>query len=184
MPPSLPSGLQNTPSDIAARAFSMPKPGPGPYAMLPKVLNIPLPWLEPFPDAQFFNVSANKSTSVGETGISITGSKSQIGQGVIGVLRSFTVNINDMTPATNVVFTLMVNGGPVPGFGQISMFPRNAASVSNSFDCMIILPVSATIEVFYNNADGGSYLVGASYGGWQYPEASARRWMMTGPMDV
>jgi hypothetical protein len=165
--------------DILARDKSAIR-RPDVFGMLPKVLSIHQPWILPIPDSQDFNQMGSKATIAAEVGIAITNSAFTLADGNVGVLRSFTVYITDMLASTDVTYSLFVNGGPAPGFGSIKMFPRVASSLSNSFDCVLHLPVAAKLEVFYTNTDGGSYIVGASYSGWQHPESSARRWVARG----
>jgi hypothetical protein len=180
----LPQGITQIPADIAARITAPPPKPEGTLDMLPKVLNIPLPWLDPIPDAQFFNVMGQEDSVGAVTQEFITGASMTIGKGNIGVLRSFTVYVNDMLPTTDIQFTLMVAGGPAPGFGQIKMFPRTAASVANTFECVIFLPTEAKIDAYFTQVDGGTYKVGVAYSGWQYPESSGRRWMAKGPTSA
>jgi hypothetical protein len=177
----LPQGITGIPSDIAARVTSPPPAAEKSWDMLPKVLNIPLPWLEPIPDAQFFNVMGQFDSVGAQTGTFITDAAFTLGKGSVGVLRSFTVYVNDMLQTTDVRFTLMIDGGPAPGFGRIKMFPRVAASVANTFECMIILPAEAKVDAYFTQVDGGTYKVGVAYSGWEYPESSGMRWMAKGP---
>lgn len=174
-----PSGITQAPADILARDRSAIR-RPDALGQLPKVLSIHQPWILPIPDSQDLNVMGTAATIAAEVKTEIAGCASVLAAGNIGVLRSFTVYITNMLATTNVTFTLAVNGGPVPGFGNIRMFPRVASSLSNAFDCVIHLPVSATLQVFFTNADGGTYAIGASYSGWQHPESSAKRWAARG----
>lgn len=170
----------DVPSDILARGRGTAR-AKDLMGTLPKILDIPLPWVFPIPSAQDVNVLGSKQTIAIENGVEIPTAAFTLGAGVIGVLRSFTVYITDMTTATDVQFALFINGGPAPGFGQIKMFPRVASSVSNTFDCMLTLGPAAKIQAFYNNNDGGTYNVGVSYNGWVYSEAAGKLWMEKGP---
>lgn len=174
-------GITQVPADIAARIAAPPPSPERSFDMLPKVLDIPLPWLEPIPDAQFFNVMGQEDSVGASTGNFITNAAYALGKGNVGVLRSFTVYVNDMVATTDIQFTLMINGGPAPGFGTIKMFPRVAASVANTFECMIILPSDSKVDAYFTQTDAGSYKVGVAYSGWEYPESSGRRWMAKGP---
>lgn len=178
--PKLPAGITTVPTDIQARVRGDVRP-PQQFGRMPMVLSVHLPWVMPIPDSQEIAVLGYEDTTgVGDTG-TIANTEYTLGQGNIGVLRSFSVYIDDMTTATDVTFSLRINGAPAPGYGAIKMFPRLAASVSNSFDCMLILPVKAKVEVVFLNTDGGAYKVGAGFNGWEHPELSARRWMLQGP---
>lgn len=177
----LPRGITQVPADILARTTSPPPKPEQSWETLPKMLNIPLPWLEPIPDAQFFNIMGSFDSVGAQTGTFITNAAFTLGKGNVGVLRSFTVYVNDMLQTTDVQFTLLIDGGPAPGFGTIKMFPRVAASVANTFECMIIVPADAKIDAYFTQVDGGTYKVGVAYSGWQYPESSGKRWMAKGP---
>lgn len=171
----------SVPNDILARGSARPPRG-GVLGSLPRVLDIPLPWLTPMPSSQ--DIVAMGSLS-GQTGVlartEIPAAASTLQRGVIGVIRSITFYLTDMTTTTDVTFGLWVNNGPAPGFGAVKMFPRVASSVSNTFDCLIMLPPQATIQAFFAIADAGTYNVGCSYTGWCHTEADQARWMQRGP---
>lgn len=172
---------RQAPMDIRSRQAPPPDPRAQSLGSLPRVLDIPLPWIERIADSQDFVGSGSVDTVAVETGTAITNCSFRLGQGNIGVLRSVTFYVNNMLASTNLVFTIKVNGGPVPGYGAFTPFPRVAASISNGFDMQFLLPSESKIEVFFNNVDGGSYKVGAVFTGWQHPESSALRWMQFGP---
>lgn len=168
------------PNDIAARGTTRTR-GDDVFGSLPRVLEVPLPWLVPMPSSQDLNVLGSVTSVAPSVGTEIPECRFQLGAGIIGVIRSFTTYITDMLTSTDVRYTLSVNGAPAPGFGRIKMFPVTASSKSNTFDCLIILPPAATISVFFTQTDGSTYNIGASYSGWVHTEAQARKWISAGP---
>jgi hypothetical protein len=171
----------SVPNDILNRGNTRP-PRQGAMGSLPRVLDIPLPWLAPMPASQDIVVMGNLS---GQTGVlprtEIPLAAFALQRGVIGVIRSVTFYVTDMLTTTDITFGLWVNNGPAPGFGAVKMFPRVASSVSNTFDCLLELPPAATIQAFFSIADGGTYNVGCSYTGWCHTEAAQINWLTRGP---
>lgn len=153
---------------------------------LPRYVQVYQPELYPIPDAQEFNPSGTAATSAVGTG-TITLSPSvnsktgiQLPSGNIGILRNFAISITNMQTTTNVTFSLLMNNAPVGGYGGISIIPRSAPFVIDSFDCFIRIPDGALLTVQFSNIDGGPYTVGASLGGWYWPTSSGVRWLAGG----
>lgn len=155
---------------------------------LPRFVPIYPPEIYPIPDAREFNVSGTASTSAIQSNVSITLSP-QVGdtagivtlpRGNIGVLRSYQITIANMVATTNVTWSLFINNAPVAGYGGISIIPRAAPFVSNTFDLFVRVQEGSQISVVFSNNDGGVYTVGASFGGWYWPTSSGIRWMQTG----
>lgn len=181
----------NVPDYIRAPFESPTQRGDINGVALARVVPIFLPEDHPIPDAQEFNPSGTTSTVGVETGTAIVLAP-QVGSiagfimlpaGNIGVIRSLTISITNMLTTTNVTFTLTINGGPVPGYAALRMTPRVAPYVSNEFGepgMRVRVPVSSKIGVVFSNIDGGTYVVGASVGGWYWPEASGTRWLRIG----
>lgn len=171
----------SVPVDILNRGNARP-PRQGALGSLPRVLDIPLPWLVPMPSSQDLVVLGTASTAaVTPTRVEIAGCAKQLERGVIGVIRSVTFYITDMVTTTDMTFGLFVDGGPAPGFGAVKMFARAASSVSNTFDCLIQLGPGAKIQGFFLNTDGGTYNVGIGYTGWVHTEAQQNNWLSRGP---
>lgn len=156
------------PLDIANR---MAPPGRGDVGVgqgVPKVLQIFPWWLYKPPTGIDVNkLDANVFLAPGVfdfTTLGLTLSQSQI-----GIIRGIDLYVNDMTETTDVTFTLAINGAAIPGYGQLTPFPRTAASVSQSFDTFIFLPSGSIVTVQAENFDGGAYAVGFGYQGWIVP---------------
>jgi len=103
---------------------------------------------------------------------------------VRGVIRFFNVFINNMLATSDILFALRVNQGAVAGFDAITLFPRAAAFVGESFggagEVVIDLEHGSVVDVGITVRDVGAYTVGASYAGWYYPEKLAETYARTG----
>lgn len=171
----------SVPQDILNRGNARP-PRQGVLGSLPRVLDIPLPWLTPMPTSQDIVVMGSLA---GQTGVlartEIPTAAFALQRGIVGVIRSVTFYLTDMLTTTDITFGLWVNNGPAPGYGAVKMFPRVASSISNTFDCLLMLSPGSTIQAFFSIADAGTYNVGCSYTGWCHTEAEQARWMARGP---
>ena len=90
------------------------------------------------------------------------------------MVRQLSYQINDTTATTDVQFTFRINQGVVPGY-QLDIFPKVAQHDLNEFDpptTVVEIPNGASMDVLVRvrAGDVGTYLVGAVYGGWWYPE--------------
>lgn len=141
-----------------------------------RALQIYLPDIYPIPGASEFNILVTKATSAVETNTDI-GITLDVPPNNIGIIRSLTLSISDMLTTTVVTWTVNVNGGPAPGYFNLSMYPRVSPFVSNAFDSFIHIPQGGKVRVVFTNTDGGSYTVGASIGGWFWPEALGKQWV-------
>lgn len=95
----------------------------------------------------------------------------------VGVIRTVAININDLTAADDLSFSLRINGTPVAGFGNLRVFPRAATSIERAWDTRILIPDGGTVDITFTNGNGGLHLVGATYTGWFWPEEAGRRWI-------
>lgn len=157
----------------------------GPGGSVPHVgvtLQIPLPETQPIPDAHEFSPLGQVGTNVANAvlPIEIPGTLTEIPSDSMGVIRGFTLYISDMLTTTNVTWSLMINGASPQGYNQVTMFPRGAPFVSNAIGELVRFNGPARISVVFNNIDGGTYVVGASYSGWYWPTASDARWKRIG----
>lgn len=144
--------------------------------LIPRNLMIFPPEIYPIPDAVEFNPLGSTTTIIAETKV-IPGVALQLPQSYIGIIRGYTIYVDNMLLTTNLIYTLLINGNPAPGYGSLTMFPRAAPSVSNGFDAFIRVPDGAALSVKVQNVDGGSYTVGASISGWIWPRAAGERWI-------
>lgn len=167
--------------------------GRGPVApptagMTPQVSSLSeqiyLPEVFPIPTAVEFNPLGSAGTAAaGTVNIPFTGLPGgilSIPSGTYGVLRSITFYITDMLTTTAMTFTVFINTVPVQGYTQVPIFPRNAPFVSNGFDCMVRFSGPADITVSATEGDAGTYVVGASLGGWFWGQAADAQWRTFG----
>ncbi len=149
-------------------------------ARMGRELGIYLPEVFPIPDAKEFNPLGSIGTAAVQANVAIPNATVDVPASNLFVIRSFSIYITNMLATTNVTWSLLVNGQPVQGYLGVSIFPRVAPSISNTFDCFIRGRGFATISVIFSNGDGGAYTVGASFSGWFWPEASDGRWKSSG----
>lgn len=169
-----------------APPFSMGKGGFPPFAspagtigggaVATRTLDLPLPELVPIPSAQEFSPEGHVDTAGIQSNITIPGITVNVPGGSIYVIRSLSLYINNMLDTTDVRWSIVVNGNPVPGWANMTLFPRIATFVGNNFDTMIRGAGVASISVIFTNADGGSYKVGAAIGGWFWPLTADQQW--------
>jgi hypothetical protein len=166
------------PGGVVRRPPNLAPPGTPPIA---RVLSLPLPEDSPIPDAREFNKTGSVATAaVMAAPALVTGCTFVIPAATLGVVRTVSIYITNMIAATNVQWWVMVDGGAASGYDPVTIFPRVASSISNSFDSKIRVKGPATVSVVFQNFDGGAYQVGASIGGWYWPEASDERWKSFG----
>jgi hypothetical protein len=146
-----------------------------------KMLILPLPEDSPIPDAHEFNVVGSiASAVVNAAPILIPGTVVNIPNLNMGVLTGVSIYIDNMLLATNVTYTVRYNGAPIPGYQGLSMFPRVAPFVGNTFSSKYRFNGEGVLDVVFNNLDGGTYLIGAALSGWFWPAASDVRWKQRG----
>lgn len=96
----------------------------------------------------------------------------QLPESSVGIIRGITLSVNDLLPTSDIIWTLLQDGSPVEGWDELTVFPRNAASVSKSWtaeETFIPVRESSQLRVRIEVRDGGSYQLGASYHGWYWP---------------
>lgn len=166
-------GIRSLPADLVAPYTSTAQRTEGPT--IDRALQVYLPDIYPIPGASEFNILVTKSTTVAET--ADIGLTLDVPANNIGIIRSVTISVSDMLTTTVVSWTVQVNGAPAQGYFGLSMYPRVSPFVSNAFDSFIHIPQGGKVRVQYTNTDGGSYTVGASIGGWFWPESLGRQWI-------
>lgn len=148
--------------------------------MLPRILQLPLPWVVPIPGSTEFNTLGTHDTAAVENAVEVTDAGFKLPVGYVGWINGVIFYVNNIIATSNLQFTVAVNGGSVAGYAPITIFPRVAASVSNAFDSKIALPNGAKVQVFFSNLDGGAYKVGAGLSGWFWSETAGRAWTQYG----
>lgn len=168
---------RNLPMDLAAPFTPIDK-GPERPRMAQN-LQIPLPEVYPIPGSTLFAPQVSKATAVVETtdiGLSVA-----LPAGSVGIITGFGFQITNMLTTTNVKWSILFNGSPVPGYNNLTIFPRSAPFVGNFLDLPVRIPAGVTVTVQYANLDGGTYVVGATVSGWFWPEALGKLWLQVGP---
>ena len=173
-----PWGYGNGAGGGAAVRTPLDPPGSGP--VITKAIQLYLPEIYPIPEAQNFNLVGSAASVAPETGTVLAGCTLQLPANNVGVIRGLALYIDNMLTTTNVTWSLVVQNGVPQGFGNLSMFPRNATFVGNNFDILVRVPVGANVQVIFSNIDGGSYTVGAAISGWFWPVTSGDRWLAGG----
>jgi hypothetical protein len=155
------------PLDILAR--HSPPPNLGAQAQpIPKVLQLYPWWLYKPPQGQDINFLAQNNFIAAGT-VQLTDLTLSLDQSTIAIIRGIDIYVNDMTPTVDVDFVFSINGNPIPGYGNVTPFPRTAASVVQSFDTFIYVQAGSKITVSVTNNDGGTYAIGYGYQGWTVP---------------
>lgn len=176
------SPTRNVPADIDARMIlpgqsrSGGVPNSGVAVTGATAMRYP-PELYPIPEARGFALFDAADMVGANTTVTPAGLVLQLSAGYSAVVRTVTIDANDMADTTDIRYTIRVNGAGVPGFDALRHFPRVAASVSRDFDAFIVVPDGAKLDVLITDVDGGAHKVGVSLTGWQWPTAAGKRWM-------
>ena len=133
----------------------------------------------PPPGSTFFN-SADSVGLVAAGVQPMPNATFQLDQDRYGVLKSIDFEVTNYTAASDVRFTLLVNGGGVPGFTNVRIPPAAASLKARGFDMSLALPRGATITVTVNDIDGGVYTANVAFFGWQWPAAIDARYRPEG----
>lgn len=132
-----------------------------------------------FPPAQStpINVSANQAIVGAGARFTPAGLVFKVPDNCYGIISTIDLLLDSILIGSNVLWTLLVNGIPVPGFNPITILGRNgAASVSKSWPgpLRILIPVGGTISWTIQDVDGAAYTAGTSYYGWFWPQQRTR----------
>lgn len=106
----------------------------------------------------------------------IPGSQFTIPQNHVGVIRSVTLSLNNMVATTAIAWTLFMDGTPVAGWSNLTLFPRVAGYAAVAFgpgETFIPITEGAPLEWRVNVTDANTYQAGVSYHGWSYPKRTA-----------
>lgn len=146
------------------------------YGSTDRSLQVYLPEVKPIPGAIQFRRNV-KFASAGAGQLEPAGLQLQVPAQMIGVINVFGYGLLNMSPATDVYWTLLFDGVPVPGYEEVSPFPGLVPRLYNTeSDLLIPFPQGAVISVRFTNVDGAAYDVGANYYGWYYTPEAAARW--------
>lgn len=143
-----------------------------------QVVSIPPPEVNPIPTARDFFQQLKSATLAAGVGATVTTvPELRLKPGEVGVIKIVEIFVDAPTTLIDVTWALFVNGGPVPGFDNLSTFPRAATNLSIGFTGTIRLPPSAIVTmVITNNSVAGPWTVGAAYAGWRWNEQEGERY--------
>lgn len=168
------------PSPSSAPMLQTPGGPPSAAALLPQTLQLPLPWVVPIPDAQFFTLQGTKSTAAAEQNVLIPNVQLIVEAGVEGVIDGFVFSVQNLVVTSNLTFSLLFNGNPVQGFKDLLIFPANLALSQFTWSGVLRVPQNTKVEVSYTNTAGDAHLVGADVTGWTWATASGQAWLRGG----
>lgn len=88
----------------------------------------------------------------------------------VGVIGYLTIFVDAPNTTINVIWTLLLNGAPIPGWERITTFPRTANNLSIVYPGTVQIPQRSVVTVrVTNQAATGPWTVGAEVGGWHWP---------------
>ncbi len=171
-----PSG-QYLPGTDGAGGGAIGVPG---SAGLPQSISLERPVDRPIPDAQFFNINGQSTSTIAEAGVFIAGADLTIEDGFEGRIDSLIFSVQNLQPTSNLSFALLFNNNTVPGFDNIKIFPANAALYQLPFNIELYVPTNTRIRGKYTNGDGATYELGMFVEGFFWSVAAGRQWLQTG----
>jgi hypothetical protein len=90
------------------------------------------------------------------------------------IIKSLDLYATNTTGTTNIVFQLLANGAPIPGYGNMTVFAGVAVVNSRSFnDLTLRFTEGTSITAQLVNNDGATYEVALGAQGWYYPRTVA-----------
>lgn len=112
-------------------------------------------------------------------GSQVVGPSFRLPSANVGWLQQFQLYVLSQTAATDLQWTLRMNGGPVPGFAN----KRNPPGVANLVlidlnGLQVPVPQGALVDFVITNIGGaGPFTVGGGFAGWHHPlQAEIDRW--------
>lgn len=144
----------------------------------PQVIAFP-PEIYPTKDAQTFGPTGTIVTGAGPVAATTVTGPFVLPINMVAVVREVTLNVNNLLTTSLVSFALRFNEAPVPGYDNLAIAPRAAASVAISYppeSVLVRIPDGATIDIAVTVLDAGSYQVTANYRGWWYPKDTLVGW--------
>jgi hypothetical protein len=145
------------------------------------------PSLFPPAGSQAFNVAANQAIVGAGAFFRPAALTFDIPQNCYGVINSIDLLLDSIAINTQVLWTLLINGSPVPGFNPITILGRNgAASVSKSWPgpLRILIPLGGVVQWLIQDVDGGLYTAGTAVYGWFWPQVRDDEGHDAGPADT
>lgn len=144
----------------------------------PAVVSFP-PEIYPTRDAQTFNITGTGTLGPGPVVATVVAGPFQVPVNMVAVVREVTLVVNNLLTTSLITFSLRFNQGPVPGFDNMFVPPRAAASVSISYppqSTLVRVPDGSSIDIAVVIADAGAYQLTANFRGWWYPKDTVVGW--------
>lgn len=158
------------PPDIAAKQSGMTAPARVPK-VIPSTAQVPPFWqFKPPTGVDFyFNTTGTLAAGAGSTLILTGTPEVRLTADYEGVIASVNIFVDAITTAWGGVFSVLLNGAPAQGWASLSSFPRNANSISISFDGPLQIPPNTLVTVLVTNTNaGGPWTVGVEVTGWSW----------------
>jgi hypothetical protein len=177
----------NVPTDIDNRKTGdgVQRRGPGGWGIeggllsgsaggVQSVFSIGLPWQDRPPTATDFQINATLAGVTAASGQLVFPGGVQLPQGTVGAIRSIGILANGLLVTSDIRWTLLFNQAAVPGWNNLTINPRAAASVELSYgpdETQIPVPDGNLIDVAVRVLDAGTYQVSVVLHGWFYSSA-------------
>lgn len=159
------------PGDVAARIRGVTSAPPR-KEPIPKSAQIPPFWLykPPFGKDFYFNTTGTLAAGAGNT-VTLGGNPAvTITPDYQAVVASVNIFVDAPTNLIDVDWMLRFNQQPVPGWSQLTTFPRAANSISIEFGGPVQVDPNTLIDVLVtNNNAQGPWTVGVEVTGWSWP---------------
>jgi hypothetical protein len=178
MPPVVAVPLPGGAPPLSPGSDGGPPANVGTNASTP-VLSIYLPEVFPIPAAFEFQQFGQLNTAVAGVSFFPTAALQLPPhyQGIIRTVNIFVGGAGGTTFTTDQLWTIYINGAPVPGWVNRTLFGRTASSLEQAFDAFIRIPDGSVVTASNNNVDGGSYTVGIWFTGWYWPVVGGQQWV-------
>ena len=169
----------NSPLDIRALRRGQPAPQYNPAniaASATQVLQV-VPWWETKPPqgTDFLEVQKTIALAAG-AGSAVELLSFRLPQESFGVVKRVTIFADATTTNTDVNWTLRFNGGPVPGWNNLTTFPRVSTNLSIDIGGTVLIPPGTTVSVTAQNGNAfGPWNIGALVTGWYLSGSDIQR---------
>lgn len=179
-------GVPTSPGGASMGAGFPSAGAPGTFARavnagaLPQFVTLFLPEERPIPGATIFNVIGQQSTAAIQSNVAIPGVLVDVPAGYRCRLDSLVCYVDNLLQTSQLTFSVLANGGPIPGLANIGIFPGVVARAAENFDIFVRVDGPTKLTVQFSNADGGTYLVGAALSGWTWPDSLGKQYMQQG----
>jgi hypothetical protein len=166
---------RNSPEDIERLWQGLPQPkerhgdasAPGAPQISRSVVVFPPEYLPP-PQATMFQPYLLAAT-VGAGTVTILW-QFVVPKSSVLVIKALDFYASNTAPTTNLVFQLLVNGAPYPGYGNVTLFAGAAAINSRSFNDLTLRFSEGNVLTMQSvNVDGAAYNAASGAQGWHYP---------------